>query len=166
MLDKGKWELGRFDLTPNRLSVEVLETVVASNDDDMITRNINALSALGCQIDLDDFGTGHASISSIRRFSVSRIKIDRSFVAKVDKDRDQQRMVSAILTMAEQLDLDTLAEGVETGGEHAMLAQLGCRHVQGYGLGRPMPFAATLDWLHAHRAKLTRTPQIGRTENG
>ncbi|MEM8958877.1 MAG: bifunctional diguanylate cyclase/phosphodiesterase [Pseudomonadota bacterium] len=166
LLDKVSWELDRFGLSPDRLTVEVLESVVASADDDMTQRNIAGLGALGCQIDLDDFGTGHASITNLRRLSVSRIKIDRSFVAKVDKDRDQQRMVSAILTMAEQLDLDTLAEGVETGGEHAMLAQLGCRHVQGYGLGRPMPFAATLDWLHAHRAKLARTPQIGRAEKG
>ncbi len=160
LVDKIRWELDRFDLTPDRLAVEILETVVTDALDDTITRNINALTALGCQIDLDDFGTGHASISSIKRFGVSRIKIDRSFVMKADRDPDQQRMISAVLTMAERLGIETLAEGVETVGEHALLAQLGCDHVQGFGIARPMPFEKTLDWVRAHEAKLHDTPPI------
>lgn len=160
LTDKVKWELDRFDLTPDRLAIEVLETVVACAPDDLITRNINALGAMGCRIDLDDFGTGHAAITSIRRFSVSRIKIDRSFVMKADRDPEQQRMISAILTMAERLEVETLAEGVETVGEHVLLAQLGCDHVQGYGIGRPMPFDQTLDWISRHMAKLADTPRI------
>ena len=160
LLEKVKWDLDRFELMPDRLAVEVLETVVASEPDDMITRNINALGALGCRIDLDDFGTGNASIASIRRFSVSRIKIDRSFVMKADRDPEQQRMISAILTMAERLQVETLAEGIETVGEHVMLAQLGCNHVQGFGIARPMPFDQTIDWILAHNAKIMDVPQI------
>lgn len=160
LLEKIKWDLDRFELTPDRLAVEVLETVVASAPDDMITRNINALGALGCRIDLDDFGTGNASIASIRRFAVSRIKIDRSFVMKVDRDPEQQRMISAILTMAERLQVETLAEGVETVGEHVLLAQLGCTHVQGFGIARPMPFDQTHDWITAHNTKLMDVPKI------
>lgn len=163
LLDKIRWELDRFDLPPSRLSVEVLETVVAAAPDDTVSRNINGLAKLGCVIDLDDFGTGHASISSIRRFAVARIKIDRSFVLKVDRDPEQQRIVNAILTMADRLDLDTLAEGVETLGEHAMLAQLGCGHVQGFGIARPMPFDQTADWIRNHNAKLQQAPTIGRS---
>ncbi len=163
VVDKIKWELDRFELPPARLSVEVLETVVAADPDDTVSRNINGLARLGCSIDLDDFGTGHASISSLRRFAVGRIKIDRSFVMKVDRDPEQQRMVNAILTMAERLDLDTLAEGVETVGEHAMLAQLGCGHVQGFGIARPMPFDQTLDWIRNHNSKLQQAPVIGRS---
>jgi len=162
LVEKIKWELDRFELTPDRLMVEILETVVATSPDDTITRNINALANLGCSVDLDDFGTGHASISSIRRFAIERLKIDRSFVMKVDVDSEQQRMVSAILMMAERLGLDTLAEGVETAGEHAMLAQLGCNHVQGFGISRPLPFDKTADWVRAHIAKLGDPPVIGR----
>ncbi|PVA10231.1 diguanylate cyclase [Pelagivirga sediminicola] len=162
LVKKIEWELDRFDLSPDRLAIEILETVVASSPDDTVVRNIAGLSRLGCQIDLDDFGTGHASISSIRRFAVQRLKIDRSFVMKVDHDPEQQRMVSAILTMAEQLGLATLAEGVETSGEHAMLAQLGCGHVQGYGIGRPMPLDQTVEWTRTHLAKLQTPPPIGR----
>ncbi|MCQ0091112.1 bifunctional diguanylate cyclase/phosphodiesterase [Roseovarius sp. M141] len=162
LVKKIEWELDRFGLSADRLAVEILETVVASSPDDTVVRNIAGLSRLGCQIDLDDFGTGHASISSIRRFDVQRLKIDRSFVMKVDRDPEQQRMVAAILTMAEHLGLATLAEGVETSGEHAVLARLGCGHVQGYGIGRPMPLDQTADWMHAHLAKLTAVPPIRR----
>jgi len=160
LVDKIEWELDRYGLSPNRLTVEILETVVSQSSNDVISRNIAGLSALGCAIDLDDFGTGHASISNIRRFSVSRIKIDRSFVSKIDQDPNQQKMVSAILTMAEQLELDTLAEGVETVGEHTLLSQLGCGHIQGFGLARPMPFADTQEWIERHNAKIISPPQI------
>ncbi len=162
LVDKVRWELDRFDLAPHRLSVEVLETVVAASPDDVVSRNVNGLSELGCHIDLDDFGTGHASISSIRRFAVSRIKIDRSFIMKVDRDPEQQRIVSAILTMAERLGMEALAEGVETAGEHAMLGQLGCGHVQGFGIARPMPEEQTIEWVRTHNAKVQAPPKIGR----
>lgn len=162
LVDRVKWEMERFELAPARLAVEILETVVSDSPDDIITRNIIGLGALGCQIDLDDFGTGHASIASVRRFNISRIKIDRSFVMKADRDPEQQKLIGAILTMAERLELETLAEGVETVGEHALLAQLGCDHVQGFGIGRPMPFDQTLDWITAHQAKLQDAPVIGK----
>lgn len=163
--DKLRWELDRFDLTPDRLVVEILETVAAQTDNDVIVRNVAALAGMGCGIDLDDFGTGHTSIANLRRFAVRRLKIDRSFVARVDEDRDQQRMVAAVLSLAERLGLDTLAEGVETAGERAMLAQLGCGHLQGFGIARPMPFDETVDWMRRHAAWLAATPRIqsGRT---
>ena len=163
VVEKIAWELDRFEVTPERLTVEILETVVAKGPDDIVTRNIKGLADLGCRIDLDDFGTGHASLAALRRFCVSPIKVDRSFVTKSDRDPEQQRMIRAILTMAERLGLETLAEGVETVGEHALLAQLGCTHVQGFGIGRPMPFDQTMNWIRAHNDKLQAPPQIGRT---
>jgi diguanylate cyclase len=161
LVDRIKWELDRFDLKPQRLAVEILETVVADTSNDIIVRNLSALSRLGCALDLDDFGTGQAAIANIRRFSVNRIKIDRSFVTRVHDDREQQRTVAAILSLAEQLGLDTLAEGVETPEEHAMLAQLGCRHIQGYVIARPMPFEDTADWIGRHRAQAKAIRRIG-----
>lgn len=161
LAEKLKWELDRFGLEPKRLSVEILEHVVAETDNDVIVSNIANLARMGCGIDLDDFGTGHASITSIRRFAVRRIKIDRSFVTKMDEDREQQKMVSAILSMAERLGLATLAEGVETPGEHALLSQLGCGDVQGFGIARPMPVEETMDWIERHRARPSATPRFG-----
>lgn len=162
LVSKLKWELDRFDLAPERLTVEILETVVAETDNDVIVANIAAIAQMGCGVDLDDFGTGHASITSIRRFAVRRIKIDRSFVIKVDEDREQQKIVSAILSMSERLGLQTLAEGVETQGEHAMLSQLGCGHVQGFGIARPMPMEETMDWIARHLSRQAGTPRIGK----
>ena len=162
LIDKTRWELDRFDLAPQRLTVEILETVIDGAQNDIVTRNVADLAKLGCNIDLDDFGTGHASIAHIRRFRVGRIKIDRTFVTRIDADREQQQMLTAILEMANQLEIETLAEGVETVGEHALLAQLGCGHVQGYSIARPMPFGDTIGWLREHSRKLEEQPKITR----
>ncbi len=150
-----QWELDRFGLAASRLTVEVLETVVASVENDVVVRNLGAISKMGCGIDLDDFGTGHASLAAIRRFGVRRIKIDRSFVTRLEEEAEQRKMVAAILSMAEQLGLDTLAEGVESAAEHALLSQLGCGHVQGFGIGKPMRFEITDVWITRHRARQT-----------
>lgn len=147
-------ELTRQGLTADRLGIEVLETVIASEATGTLIDNLKALADLGCTIDLDDFGTGHASITSIRRFSIARIKIDRSFVTQIDADEEQQDMVVAILTMADRLGVDALAEGVETYSEELMLGRLGCGHIQGYGVARPMPLSETHDWIAAHQGRL------------
>jgi diguanylate cyclase len=161
LVERIKWELDRFDLRPDRLCIEVLETVVADSTADIIQRNLAGLSRLGCPLDLDDFGTGHASLGSIRRFGVGRLKIDRSFITHLHEDREQQRTVAAILSLADQLGLDTLAEGVELQEEHNMLAQLGCKHVQGFVLARPMPFEDVVPWLTHYRTTLRPVPRIG-----
>lgn len=159
--DRIRWELNRYELKPARLTVEILETVVARAGEDVVVSNIAALAAMGCGIDLDDFGTGHASISTIRRFAIRRLKIDRSFVTRVDQDRDQQRMVSAIVSMADQLGLETLAEGVETAAEHSILSQLGCGFVQGFGIEQPMTAAEAATWIAKHQNRPGRIPRIG-----
>ncbi|WPY93945.1 bifunctional diguanylate cyclase/phosphodiesterase [Limimaricola variabilis] len=153
LVDRLAWELDRFDLQPDRLVIEVLETVVAHRLEDVVVRNLSGLSRLGCRLDLDDFGTGHAAITSIRRFSIQRLKIDRSFVSRLDCDPEQRKMVAAILTMAERLGLETLAEGIETRGERDALRMLGCSHAQGFGVARPMPRAETEAWIRAAQAK-------------
>lgn len=148
LVDRIEQRLHEFGLGANRLAVEVLETVVADHADDIVIRNLSGLAGLGCSLDLDDFGTGHASITSIRRYSIERIKIDRSFVTRIDADDEQQKMVAAILTMADRLGLDTLAEGVETTEERLKLAELGCGHVQGFGIARPLPPEDVDNWIN------------------
>lgn len=150
------WALDRHELSPSRLTVEVLESVVAGLSDDIIARNIARVTAMGCGVDLDDFGTGNASITAIRSFAPRRLKIDRSFVRGVDHDRDQQKLITAILSLAEQLGLETLAEGVETQAEHAMLAQLGCAHVQGFVTAKPLPPDEVAGWLARHRERVAK----------
>ncbi|MGH1577765.1 EAL domain-containing protein [Planktotalea sp.] len=160
--EKIAWDLDRHDIAPHRLCIEILESVVADNSNDMIVRNVARLAELGCRIDLDDFGTGHASISTLRKLPVGRLKIDRSFVAKADLDSEQQKMVATILMMADRLGLSCLAEGVETLGEHTILAQLGCRYVQGFGIAKPMPIEQTIPWIRDYQGRRTSVPKIGR----
>lgn len=162
LADRIIWQVDRFDLRNNRLCIEILETVTLKSDDDAVMRNLRALRAAGFRMDLDDFGTGHASIAHIAQFGVNRIKIDRSFVTGIDHDPGQKRLVAAILSMADQLGVETLAEGVETPGEHSALAQLGCEHVQGYGISKPIPFEDTVGWITAHNAKIANTDFRGR----
>ncbi|WGW05266.1 putative bifunctional diguanylate cyclase/phosphodiesterase [Tropicibacter oceani] len=157
-----QWEMDRFGLTPHRLGIEVLETVIAGAPEGIVARNIVELGRLGCHIDLDDFGTGHASIAALRRFKVHRLKIDRSFVTRIDRDEDQHRMLAAILGMADRLGLETLAEGVESLGEHALLSQLGCDHVQGFGIARPMPTDQIVDWAREYAEKIAEAQIMGR----
>lgn len=159
--DRLRWMLDRFQMAPSRLSVEVLESVVSGEGDEIIVSNLSRIAAMGCGVDLDDFGTGNASISAIRRFALNRLKIDRSFVKDVDQNREQQKLVTAILSLAERLGLETLAEGVETPAEHALLAQLGCGHVQGYVVAPPMPVEELPTWLDKHRETHSRALLIG-----
>ena len=162
LADRVTRALDRFALGPERLTIEVLESALSGMGDEMAARNIATLAARGCGIDLDHFGTGRASLAAIRRFAVRRLKIDRAYVACVDRDRDQQEMVAAILMMCDRLGLETLATGVERSGEHAILAQLGCGHVQGHGIGRPIPFEDTPAWIRRHMARLGQAPQLVR----
>ena len=142
-----RWELDRHGVEPERLVVEVLESVVAKPGEDVITRTLTALSRIGCRIDLDDFGTGFTSFLNIRRFFVDRIKIDRSFVNKIDTDESQLTMFSALLAFGNKLGIDTLAEGVESDAELETLRKLGCKDMQGYAISRPLPLGETMLWL-------------------
>ncbi|WP_204113254.1 bifunctional diguanylate cyclase/phosphodiesterase [Shimia biformata] len=162
LADRIGFELDRHGLTPDRLSVEILESVIGHGETDPKLVNLRKLAALGCGIDLDDFGTGHASIAALRRFPVKRVKIDRSYVYRVDLDQDQRRMIHAILSLAIRLGIDTLAEGVETQGEHATLAQLRIGHVQGFHIARPMPLAETVDWIRRWHAELPEATGLVR----
>jgi diguanylate cyclase len=154
------WDLDRHDVAPGRLIVEVLETVAADASDDTVVATLAALRSQGVGIDLDDFGVGQASLPSIRRFGVQRIKIDRSFVIGVDADPGQQALVGAIVSMAREMGITTLAEGVETGPEREMLARLGCGWLQGFAIGKPMPLAETLDWLAAQTPGRPAAPEM------
>lgn len=151
IVDQIKWALDSRDLEPGALSVELLETLLVKSDNDPAARNITRLHEAGYGIDLDDFGTGHASIQSVLRFPISRIKIDRGFIGGINSDISLQRMASVMITMARDLNIAVLAEGVETDAEEAMLVELGCDAGQGYGIARPMPLADTLTWLEARK---------------
>ncbi|MBE9638973.1 EAL domain-containing protein [Salipiger mangrovisoli] len=162
LVDRLKWDLDRFGFPASRLGIEVLETVIAESSVGIIARNISDLARLGCRIDLDDFGTGHTSIGALRKVTVHRLKIDRSFVTRIDRSEDQRRMLAAVLGLADRLGLETVAEGVESSGEHALLAQLGCDHAQGFGIARPMPAPQLAEWAREHALHIAEAQKLGR----
>lgn len=158
------WMLDRYELPPRKLILEVLETVAADPARAQIVQNLRAAVSLGCTLDLDDFGIGPGALDSLRDFPVQRIKIDRSFVTRCDHDPQQRKMLSAVLSMAERLDLQTVGEGVETGAEHSMLAQLGCDHVQGFSIARPMTLRETTLFIERQIRQPTPVPHLPRLQ--
>ena len=95
--------------------------MLIKSDADMVVRNLRGLASAGFHVELDDFGTGHASIANLRRFMVNRIKIDRSFVAGIETSEEQQTLTASMIAMAHALGIATLAEGVETEAARATL---------------------------------------------
>lgn len=162
LAERLRWECDRFEIVPDRIRLILPQSVLTRLNEDLIEHNLSACATLGCRIELSGFGYGPASVDALRRSSAQRLRVHRSFVARVDRDPEQQRLVSAIITMAEGLGMETVAEGVGTLGEHAMLSQLGCNHVQGRAIAAPMPLEETFGWLQRHRNKVVAAPDFGR----
>jgi len=130
---------------PSDIELELTESV-AIDDIEHIVHTLQQVRALGVTVAIDDFGTGYSSLSVLRRLPVNRLKIDRSFVNDVEQDDSIARLV---VGLAQQLGLDTIAEGVETEAQHQLLLQLGCHEGQGYLYDRPMPASELLARLGA-----------------
>ncbi len=137
--------LQRNGLKPNRLGFEITESM-AVLDTDAALANLDKLASLGCRIAIDDFGIGHASLDYLRRFSMaSALKIDRSFIAGITESPENQAIVKASVSMADALDLQVVAEGVETVEQLLRLRALGCHYAQGFVLSKPMPIEIALE---------------------
>ncbi len=133
--------LYRHDLPPALLELEVTEKIALSNDDQALTA-MRSLQRLGVQIAFDDFGTGFASLSSLQRFPLTTLKIDRSFVRDMLTNHHDAAITRAVISMANDLGLETVAEGVEIAEQAEILRKLGCKIGQGYMYGKPMPAQA------------------------
>ncbi|MEJ7926235.1 EAL domain-containing protein [Sphingobium sp. AN641] len=130
--------LARHNVPPDFFEVEVTETVFLGRGGDNVKRALTKLSANGIRIALDDFGTGYASLSHLKQFPVDVLKIDRSFVNDIGHDRSDTAIVDAIVNLGVSMNLDVVAEGVETQAQAALLLEQGCFIGQGFLLGRPI----------------------------
>ena len=134
---------------PKQLYLELTESVFAENME-AITERMHELRSQGICFSLDDFGTGYSSLAYLkRRFPLTALKIDRSFVRDVGNDPDLTPIVEAIIALAHKLELEIVAEGVEHEAQRSFLAHGGCSSMQGYLVGRPIPIA---DFEHVYSA--------------
>lgn len=142
-----------FEYCP--IDVELTESCLIENEE-LALSVIQQFSRLGAQIHLDDFGTGYSSLSQLARFPIDAIKLDQSFVRDIHKQSISQSLVRAIVAVAQALNLQVIAEGVESAKEDAFLTKNGANERQGYLFAKPMPAAAFERWLKRYQARNVR----------
>lgn len=133
--------LAEAGLPPQRLELEITESSLMQ-DPGRTLEVLRAIKALGVSVAMDDFGTGHSSLATLRAFPFDKIKLDRSFMPEVDSDPQARAILRAVLGIGRGLGVPVLAEGVETDAQLHILQEEGCAEAQGYLLGRPQPLRA------------------------
>jgi len=143
--------LADHGLPPDVLMLEITESVVL-NERAVAIETMNAVRKLGVGLSLDDFGTGYSSLSRLAQLPIRELKIDRSFMRDIERDRGARAIVTTVVSAGQSLQLTVVAEGVETDGQRALLTQLGCDVVQGFLYAPALQPAAFGRWLLDHSA--------------
>ncbi|MFM0125645.1 EAL domain-containing protein [Paraburkholderia sp. RL18-101-BIB-B] len=143
--------LKRYALEPGCLTLEVTEST-AMRDADASLRILQQLRGMGVNISIDDFGTGYSSLLYLKRLPASELKIDRGFIRDLARDTEDAAIVSAIVALGQTLNLNIVAEGVETAAQQEFLTRLGCDSLQGFLLGRPMSAEQLIETLSHENA--------------
>jgi diguanylate cyclase (GGDEF)-like protein len=138
--------LAKTGLSPGRLELEITETLLLDDNKD-VRSTLRELRSLGVNISLDDFGTGYSSLAYLRRFAVDKVKIDRSFVAGIDRDQDHLAIVQAIGGLADALGMKSVAEGVETEEQLLLVRASGCTEAQGHLFSPPVSSDGIADFF-------------------
>ncbi|MDG4903940.1 MAG: EAL domain-containing protein [Mesorhizobium sp.] len=145
--------LERAGLAPQKLSLEIVESVILDDEKTGIAAKLRHIRAAGVHLELDDFGTGYASLSHVNPNEIDRLKIDRRFVQNINENGDNTKIVRAITELARGLGISIVAEGAETEAELDSLMAIGCDQVQGYSIAFPMPQDKAREWLTARSPK-------------
>jgi diguanylate cyclase (GGDEF)-like protein/PAS domain S-box-containing protein len=146
--------LRRTKLPPNLLTLELTETAVIA-DPYAARRVLDEIVLLGVDLSIDDFGTGYSSLSYLTRFPINCIKLDRSFVDRIGKDKASEEVIQSLLELAQRLKLRVVAEGVEERSQQMFLTHVGCELMQGFYFVRPMPGNQLRSWLSSNDRSLT-----------
>ncbi|MBW3567881.1 MAG: GGDEF domain-containing phosphodiesterase, partial [Proteobacteria bacterium] len=141
--------LARHELPPPSLELEITESTLFEISDENMSK-LNSLRQSGISIAVDDFGTGYSSLSYLHRLPITTLKIDKSFVDKVDTDKTHEAVASTIVWLAGNFGLETVAEGIETEQQAEKLRSMNVTTGQGYLYARPMPEKELLRWLSNH----------------
>ena len=149
--------LAEHDLPPDVLELEVIESVFLGQTSDTVARKLEALAAAGIAIALDDFGTGYASLTHLKRYPVSAIKIDRSFITDIEHDRHDAMIVDAMTTLANSLGIAVVAEGIETASQAQHLRSRRCTMGQGFLFAKPMPASRVPHFVRTWTARVPKT---------
>ncbi len=149
--------LAANQLPASQLELELTESVLMEDSDGLAAPR-QRLKAMGLSLSIDDFGTGYSSLSYLKRFAINSLKIDRSFVRDMESDANDQAIITAIIAMAHKLNLDVVAEGVETREQALLLRQFNCDQIQGYWISRPLPPADVERFASAPIAVLESLP--------
>jgi EAL domain-containing protein (putative c-di-GMP-specific phosphodiesterase class I) len=155
--------LKEHDLDPAYLMLEVTEQALC-HDFELATVILQCLRDLGIKISVDDFGTGHASMAHIRNLPVDELKIDTAFIAELPDNRKDVAIVRATIELAHSLDIEVLAEGVESRPAMRWLANMGCERAQGFLISRPMPAETFSQWVE-HYSGEDRTAYVSVIES-
>jgi EAL domain-containing protein (putative c-di-GMP-specific phosphodiesterase class I) len=145
--------LDETGLAPQYLELEVTETLLISNAS-VLTPLLQRLSELGTNLVIDDFGTGYCGLSYLRRFHFSKLKIDQSFVRSILTDKRDAMLTAAIINIAKLLDMEVIAECVETGEQLELLRSLACDAIQGFHFSRPLSTSDFAEKFRTQRALL------------
>lgn len=146
LLVRIKGLLDEHGVGPGRLCVELTESTVMA-DPDRARLILAAIADAGVRVSIDDFGTGHSSLSYLKDLPVQEVKIDRSFIADMSVSRNSRMIAKATIQLVHSLGLEVVAEGVEDANVHSELRGLGCDYAQGYLYGKPQPLAAVAELL-------------------
>jgi EAL domain-containing protein (putative c-di-GMP-specific phosphodiesterase class I) len=137
-------------LAPQQLVLEVTESLAAQ--DALVLSTLHDLRGLGVALSLDDFGTGYSSLSCLHELPVNYVKVDRSFVSQAQTSAYHRVLIEATIRMAQTLQLGTVAEGIETEGQAALMGALGCDKGQGYLFSKPLEAQSLVAWVQARTA--------------
>lgn len=136
---------------PNLLELEITESLLITNPD-QIANELEQLRALGCTIAIDDFGTGFSSLNYLKKLPINKLKIDRTFIKDIPQDTNDCAIILAIIALGRTLDLEVIAEGVETEAQADFIKEHGCRRCQGFYFSKPLPEDNFLEFINNQSA--------------